>query len=71
MSKHPVHQTIDQIGAEFLAQELGVSEFSIRAAKRARKFPATWCDVVEQLCKEKDFPAPSRKFFGMRERSAA
>lgn len=51
MSKQVVARIIESIGSERLQASLGVTGHSIRAAKVAGRFPASWYAVVSDLCR--------------------
>lgn len=44
-----IKNIISEIGGDALQEALGVSEYSLRAAKRDGKFPASWWTVVKAL----------------------
>lgn len=44
-----VAETVEFIGAEKMAQSLGLSIYSIEKAKTQRRFPASWYDALERL----------------------
>jgi hypothetical protein len=71
MSKDSVGQIVSQIGATRLAAELGVSHHSIRAAKTAGSFPASWYMTIRRLCEEADAACPVAAFNWRRAESAA
>jgi hypothetical protein len=52
----------DRIGRERLALALGLSKFSIRAARAAGVFPATWFLIVSELCEADGIDCPMEAF---------
>ncbi len=62
MHKESVDQIVSAIGLSRLAAELGVSHHSIRAAKNAGSFPASWYATVRQLCDRHDVPCALAAF---------
>lgn len=57
-----VHRIIELLGSEAIERELGLSEFSIRAAKRDRRFPATWYKPLSELCANAGIECPMSAF---------
>ena len=57
-----VSEVIAALGADVIQASCQVGEYSIRAAKRDKKFPASWFDAIESLCAENDLPCPRDLF---------
>lgn len=57
-----IHDIITQIGAETIMADCQVGEFSIRAAKRDGKFPASWFDAIESACAQRGIQCPRELF---------
>jgi hypothetical protein len=57
-----VKEIVEQVGSDKLECACGVTEFSVKAAKRERMFPASWFKVVEKLCNEKGIECPDNLF---------
>jgi hypothetical protein len=57
-----VHRIIDTLGSGVIENALGVTEYSLRAAKRDKKFPALWYRPLADLCAERDVPCPIDAF---------
>jgi hypothetical protein len=55
-------EIITAIGADAIQMACQVGEFSIRAAKRDGKFPASWFDAIEGLCSDRALPCPRELF---------
>ncbi len=53
---------IAAIGSETIQAICKVGVFSIRAAKRDGKFPASWFDAIEGVCTERGIPCPRGLF---------
>lgn len=53
---------INAIGPDAIQAICQVGEFSIRAAKREGKFPASWFDAIESACAAKGIPCPRDLF---------
>lgn len=62
MSQSHVHRIVGQIGEEALASDLGLTAFSIKAAKSADVFPARWYGPLKRLCDERGIPCPLAAF---------
>jgi hypothetical protein len=53
---------IDQIGAETIAQALGVARNAVFNAKARKSFPASWFPVLRQLCESRQVDCPENLF---------
>lgn len=53
---------IAAIGADTIQARCDVGEFSIRAAKRDGKFPASWFDAIESECSVRGIECPRELF---------
>ena len=53
---------INCLGPDAIQEACQVGEFSIRAAKRDGKFPASWFDAIEGLCTARDMACPRELF---------
>jgi hypothetical protein len=53
---------IEAIGPDDIAAELGLTEFSIRAAKRDDLFPARWYGPLKGLCEKRGVECPISAF---------
>lgn len=53
---------INALGAETIQQLCGVGEFSIRAAKRDGRFPASWFDLIDTECAKRGIKCPRSLF---------
>lgn len=63
MSTSHVHRIIRALGADAIASELQLTEFSIRAAKREGLFPARWYRPIEALCAKSGVECPVEAFY--------
>jgi hypothetical protein len=61
-----VSDIINKLGSENIQRLLDVKEYSIRAAKRQRKFPARWFAVIEAECMKLGIQCP-RDLFAFKE----
>lgn len=66
-----VHRIVDAIGSEVVQERLGVGEFSIRSAKRQRKFPALWYAELSAMCAELGVECPLDAFYWKGDRGAS
>lgn len=62
MSTSHVHRIVSALGADAIVAELGLTEFSIRAAKRDGLFPARWYRPIEALCAKSGVECPVEAF---------
>ena len=62
---------INALGPDTIQAICQVGEFSIRAAKREGKFPASWFDAIERACHDRGYPCPRDLFAFKRAQSAA
>ena len=53
---------INAIGPDAIQSICQVGEFSIRAAKREGKFPASWFDAIERACSDRGIQCPRDLF---------
>ena len=53
---------ISALGAEAIQSLCNVGEFSIRAARRDGKFPASWFDAIEGACAKQGIACPRDLF---------
>ncbi len=44
-----IKKVIEAIGSDALQNGLGVSEYSLRAARREGRFPSSWFAVVKEM----------------------
>ena len=61
-----VSEIIEMVGSAKIQSLLGVTEFSIRAARRDGKFPANWFAVISDQCAEAQVECP-RGLFNFKE----
>lgn len=61
--KSPAHQIIKALTPQTIMESLGVTEFSIRNAKRERMFPARWYAPIKELCDERGLECPLGAFY--------
>lgn len=57
-----VSKVVTALGSKVIQASCQVGEFSIRAAKRDGKFPASWFDAIEGLCSDRALPCPRELF---------
>lgn len=70
-SKSTVHHIVQTLGRENIESRLGVSKYSLFAAKRDRLFPAAWFDVLDEMCRERGIECPRSAFRFRSSESAA
>lgn len=59
---------IAELGADTIQHLCGVGEFSIRAAKREGRFPASWFALIDAECTRRGIDCP-RTLFAFKEAS--
>jgi hypothetical protein len=62
MSNSHVHRITRELGAEAVAETVGVSLHSVRAARAAGAFPANWYELLKVVCDERGIPVPLSAF---------
>lgn len=62
MNKSAVNTVIDALGVAAICQQVGVGEHSVRAAKSAGEFPASWFNLLEEMCVLAGCPCPREAF---------
>lgn len=62
MHTSSVHRIVSEVGSEAIEEILGVTKYSIRAAKRDRLFPARWYEPLRILCVEQGVDCPVDAF---------
>lgn len=62
MSTPHVHRIIDSLGSSVIEERLGLTGFSVRAAKRDGMFPARWYRPMKALCVENNVECPDEAF---------
>ena len=62
MTTSSAHKIIEALTSKVIQDKLGITEFSILAAKRKRRFPARWYAPIKQLCDEKGIECPIDAF---------
>lgn len=63
-------QVIDALGSDAVIRRLGVTKFSLRAARREGAFPASWYEELSRMGEEAGVPIPI-SLFNMRRGDAA
>lgn len=53
---------INALGAEKIQALCGVGEFSVRAAKREGRFPASWYAEIDKACRAQGIECPRSLF---------
>lgn len=64
-----VHRIIAEIGPDAIQSRLGVTVYSLLAAKRERQFPALWYAEISDMCAEQGVDCP-RDVFAWKRQSA-
>ena len=62
MSKTPVHEILNILGADTVQAKFGVSEFSIKHARSSGRFPASWYGEISKMCADNGIDCPMRAF---------
>lgn len=62
MSTPHVHRIIDALGSSVIEEKLGLTGFSVRAAKRDGLFPARWYRPLKDLCTKQCVECPDDAF---------
>lgn len=62
MNKTSVHQITKHFGADVIAATFGVTEHSVRYARTAGVFPASWYDALSIMCLEAGIACPRNAF---------
>lgn len=62
MNKSAVHQIIDTLTPDAICSELGVNKHSIRYARTAGVFTASWYGPLSKMCVDNGIPCPQDAF---------
>ncbi len=62
MNKQAVKHIIDSLGADAICDAIGVGKHSVRFARNAGEFSASWRGVLKALCDEKFIACPDDAF---------
>lgn len=58
----PFDIILNEVGSDHIQKACGVSEYSIRSAKRGRQFPASWYGEIKKECDRLGLECPMELF---------